>query len=99
MKNLTELSLNNRPLIWYFIIVTFIGGVFSYFNLGRMEDPKFVVREMIVAAYWSGATADEMQEQVTDKIEKKLQDIPHLDNLRSETRPGETVIYVELNEN
>ena len=99
MKNLTELSLNNRALVWYFIVVAFVGGIFSYFNLGRMEDPKFVVRQMIVAAYWPGATADEMQEQVTDKLEKKLQDIPNLDNLRSETRPGETVIYVELNEN
>lgn len=99
MRNLTELSLNNRALVWYFIIVAFIGGVFSYFKLGRMEDPKFVVRQMIVAAYWPGATAYEMQEQVTDKLEKKLQDIPGLDNLKSETRPGSTVIYVELNDN
>lgn len=98
MRNLTELSLNHRPLVWYFIVVAFIGGVFSYFALGRMEDPKFVIRQMIVAAYWPGATAYEMQEQVTDKLEKKLQDIPHLDNLRSETRPGETVIYVELDD-
>ncbi len=99
MRNLTELSLNNRPLVWYFIIVAFIGGIFSYFQLGRMEDPKFVVREMIIAAHWPGATADEMQEQVTDKLEKKLQDIPNLDSLTSETRPGETTIYIELDEN
>ena len=98
MRNLTEVSLNNRSLVWYFIIVAFVGGIFSYFNLGRMEDPKFVIREMIVAAYWPGATAHEMQEQVTDKLEKKLQDIPNLDNLRSETRPGKTIIYIELNE-
>ena len=98
MRNLTEVSLNNRPLVWYFIIVAFIGGIFSYFQLGRMEDPKFVVREMIVAAYWPGATADEMQQQVTDKLEKKLQDIPHLDYLESETRAGSTVIYVRLND-
>lgn len=99
MRNLTELSLNNRPLVWYFIIIAFIGGIFSYFELGRMEDPKFVVRQMIVAAYWPGATADEMQEQVTDKIEKKLQDIPGLDNLRSKTYPNSTVIYIELGDN
>ena len=99
MRNLTEVSLNNRPLVWYFIIVAFVGGIFSYFQLGRMEDPKFVIREMIIAAYWPGATAYEMQEQVTDKLEKKLQDIPNLDNLRSETRPGKTIIYIELNEN
>ncbi len=98
MRNLTELSLNHRALVWYFIVVAFLGGIFSYFALGRMEDPKFVIRDMIVAAYWPGATAYEMQEQVTDKLEKKLQDIPWLDNLQSETRPGSTIIYVELNE-
>ena len=98
MRNLTELSLKNKNIVWYFIVAAFIGGIFSYFQLGRMEDPKFVIREMIVAAYWPGATADEMQEQVTDKLEKKLQDIPNLDSLTSETRPGETIIYVELDE-
>ena len=98
MRNLTELSLNHRPLVWYFIVVAVIGGICSYVALGRMEDPKFVVREMIVAAYWPGATADEMQQQVTDKLEKKLQDIPNLNNLRSETRPGAVVIYVELDD-
>ena len=98
MRNLTELSLNNRPLVWYFIIVAFVGGIISYFSLGRMEDPKFVIREMVVEAYWPGATAYEMQEQVTDKLEEKLQDIPGLDNLSSETRPGSTTIYIELKE-
>ena len=99
MKNLTEVSLNHKSLVWYFIVVIFIGGIFSYLQLGRMEDPKFTIRQMIVAAYWAGATADEMQEQVTDKLEKKLQDIPNLKNLRSETRAGRTQIYVELNDN
>ena len=98
MRNLTEVSLNHRQLVWYFVVVAFFGGMFAYFMLGRMEDPKFVVREMIVAAYWPGATAYEMQEQVTDKLEKKLQDIPNLDNLRSETRPGSTVIYIKLDD-
>ena len=98
MRNLTELSLKNRNLVWYFIVVAFIGGIFSYFSLGRMEDPKFVIREMIIAAYWSGATAAEMQEQIADKFERKLQDLPNLESLTSENRPNETVIYVELNE-
>ena len=92
MRNLTELSLRNKSLVWYFIAVAVVGGIFSYFSLGRMEDPKFVIREMSIAAYWPGATAYEMQEQVTDKLEKKLQDIP------SETRPGETIIYIELDD-
>ena len=98
MRNLTELSLNHKNLVWYFIIVAFIGGAMLFFKLGRMEDPKFVIREMIVIAYWPGSTADEMQEQVTDKLEKKLQDIPNLDHLRSKTRAGQTVIYVTLDD-
>ena len=98
MKNLTEVSLNNRVLVWYFVIVTFIGGIFSYIKLGRMEDPTFTIRQMIVSAVWSGASAEEMQNQVTDKLEKKLQDVPNLKKLRSETRAGQTIIYVELDD-
>ena len=74
MRNLTEVSLKNKVLVWYFILVTAIGGIFCYNKLGRMEDPQFTIREMVVSAAWPGATAEEMQEQVTDKLEKKLQD-------------------------
>ena len=96
MKNLTEIALKNKSIVWYFIAVAAIGGILSYFTLGRMEDPKFTIREMIISAYWPGATAEEMSEQVTDKIEKKLQDIPGRDFILSETRPGETIIYLDL---
>ena len=98
MRNLTEVSLNNRVLVWYFIVVTAIGGVFAYFKLGRMEDPTFTIRQMIVSAVWYGASAEEMQAQVTDKLEKRLQDVPNLKKVRSETRAGQTIIYVELND-
>lgn len=98
MRNLTELALKNRVLVWYFIAVTVIGGIFSYFQLGRMEDPQFTIRSMIVTAAWPGATAQEMQDQVTDKLEKKFQDVPGLDYIDSETRAGQTVIYVNLRE-
>ena len=83
-------------LVWYFILVTAIGGIFCYNKLGRMEDPQFTIREMVVSAAWPGATAEEMQEQVTDKLEKKLQDTRGLDHIKSETRAGQTVIYVDL---
>ena len=98
MRNLTEISLKNRVLVWYFIIVTAIGGIFAYNKLGRMEDPQFTIRQMVISAAWPGATAQEMQEQVTDKLEKKLQDTRGLDNIQSETRDGQTVIYVELSD-
>ena len=98
MKNLTEVSLKNKILVWYFIIVTFIGGVFAYTQLGRMEDPAFTIRQMVVSAAWPGASAEEMQNQVTDKLEKKIQDIPNLKEIKSETRAGQVVIYVILDD-
>ncbi len=98
MRNLTEVSLKNKDLVWYFIIVFFIAGIFSYNQLGRMEDPQFTVRTMVVSAAWPGATAEQMQEQVTDKLERKIQDIPNLKNLRSTTYAGKTAIYVDLND-
>ena len=96
MRNLTEVSLRNKVLVWYFIIVTAIGGIFCYNQLGRMEDPQFTIRQMVISAAWPGASADDMQNQVTDKLEKKLQDTPGLDHINSETRAGQTVIYVTL---
>ena len=96
MRNLTELSLRHRALIWYFIIVFTIGGIVSYNALGRMEDPAFTIRQMVVTAAWPGATAEEMQEQVTDKLERRFQDTPGLKNIDSETRPGQTIIYIQL---
>ncbi|WP_301859138.1 efflux RND transporter permease subunit [uncultured Megasphaera sp.] len=98
MRNLSELSLKNRVLVWYFIILIAVAGIFSYIKLGRMEDPAYTVRQMVVTAAWPGATAEQMQEQVTDKIEKKLQDTPNLDYLKSYSRPGQTVIYVTLSD-
>ena len=96
--NLTEWALNHKQFIYYFIILTFIGGAFSYQNLGRMEDPDFTIRQMIVSVVWPGASAREVEEQVTDKIEKKLQETPGLDYLKSYSTPGQSIIYVSLKE-
>ena len=96
MRNLTEVSLKNKNLVWYFIVVIFFAGIFSYTKLGRMEDPSFTIRQMVVSVAWPGATASQMEEQVTDKIEKKLQDTPGLDYVKSFSRSGEAVIYVNL---
>ena len=96
MRNLTELSLRHRTLVWYFIIVFAIGGIFAYESLGRMEDPAFTIRQMVISAAWPGATAEEMQEQVTDKLERRFQDTPGLKKIMSETRAGQTIIYFQL---
>ncbi|MBQ4152045.1 MAG: efflux RND transporter permease subunit, partial [Schwartzia sp.] len=98
MRNLTEVSLKNKDLVWYFIVVAFLAGIFSFSKLGRMEDPDFTIRTMVVTAAWPGASADMMEEQVTDKLERKFQDLPGIDNIESFTRAGETCIYVSLRE-
>lgn len=94
--NLTEWALNHKQLVYFFVILTFIAGIYSYRQLGRMEDPDFVIRQMIVSVAWPGASARQVEEQVTDKIEKKLQDTPGIDYLKSYSQPGKAVIYVTL---
>ena len=96
MRNLTELSLRHRSVVWYFIIVFAVGGILAYESLGRMEDPSFIIRQMVITAAWPGATAEDMQEQVTDKLERRFQDTPGLKEITSETRAGQTIIYVDL---
>ena len=96
--NLTEWALNHRQLVYYFIVLTFILGIYSYVHLGRTEDPEIAIRTMVVAVNWPGASARQLEEQVTDKIEKKLQDTPGLDFLKSYSCPSQSVIYVNLKE-
>ncbi len=96
--NLTEWSLNNRQLIWFFIFLSALAGVYAYQGMGRMEDPNFTIRQMIVGVGWPGASARDMELQVTDKIEKKLQDLPGLDFLKSYSRAQQAVIFINLKE-
>ena len=94
--NLTDWALNHKQFIYFFVALVFIAGTFSYKNLGRMEDPDFTIKQMVVAIPWPGATARQMEEQVTDKVEKKLQDLPGLDYLKSYSMSGLSVTYVNL---
>ena len=94
--NLSRWALEHRALTVFFMVALSVAGVLSYFNLGRAEDPPFTIKQMIVSAQWPGATALEMQLQVTDKLETKLQELPYFDNVTSYTKPGETVIFVQV---
>lgn len=94
--NLSDWALEHRSLVWYFMIVFIVAGTFSYINLGREEDPNFTIKTMIINAQWPGASAEDVTRQVTDRIEKKLEELDALDFTRSETKAGETTIYVEL---
>ncbi len=94
--NLSEWAITHRALVLFMIIVLGGAGAYSYLNLGRAEDPSFTIKTMIVAAAWPGATASEMQTQVTDRIEKKLQELPYLDRVESYSQPGMSFIQVFL---
>ncbi|MGZ5079567.1 MAG: efflux RND transporter permease subunit [Usitatibacter sp.] len=92
--NLSEWALAHRTLVLYFMIVLAAVGVGSYLRLGQAEDPEFTFKLMVVRTLWPGASAEEVERQLTDKIEKKLQEAPRLDYLRSYSKPGESVVYV-----
>lgn len=94
--NLSDWALSHRSLVWYFMLVFVVAGIFSYLNLGREEDPNFTIKTMIVQANWPGASVNETVRQVTDRIEKKLQELDSLDFTRSVTTAGKTVIFVNL---
>jgi multidrug efflux pump len=96
--NLSRWALEHIPLTRYLIVVLLLGGILGYASLGQDEDPPFTFRAMVVRAHWPGATALQMAEQVTDKLEKKLQETPYIDKIRSYSKPGETVIILELRE-
>lgn len=96
--NLSSWAIEHQPLVRYLMVVLLLGGLFAFDRLGQDEDPPFTFRTMVVRAYWPGATATQMAEQVTDKLEKKLQEAPGLDKLRSYSKPGETLIFVQLSE-
>ena len=97
--NLSAWAIRHRVLTLFAILMLAVAGTYSYFNLGRAEDPSFTIKVMVVSAIWPGATADEMQQQVADPIEKKLQSLAHLDKLESYSRPGVSIIQVVLRDN
>ena len=96
--NLSKWALEHIPLTRYLMVALLFGGIFSYGHLGQDEDPPFTFRAMVVQAIWPGATALQMADQVTDKLEKKLQETPYIDKIRSYSKPGETLITLELRE-
>jgi multidrug efflux pump len=96
--NLSEWSLKNQPLILYLIIVIGIAGFFSYGKLGQSEDPPFTFKAMTIRTIWPGASVAEIDQQVTERIEKKLQEVPNLYFIRSYSRPGESTILFFVND-
>jgi multidrug efflux pump len=94
--NLSQWALDHPAFTRYLMIVLMVLGVASYFQLGQDEDPPFTFRAMVVRAYWPGATAQQMAEQVANRIEKTLQEVPYSDKIRSYSKPGESLIIFQL---
>ncbi|MDQ0509173.1 efflux RND transporter permease subunit [Ancylobacter amanitiformis] len=94
--NLSDWALRHRSLVWYFMLVFSLAGLFSFFNLGRAEDPDFTIKTMIIQASWPGASVEDTVSQITNRIEKKLEELPSFDYARSLNTPGATTIFVNL---
>jgi multidrug efflux pump subunit AcrB len=94
--NISRWALEHPALTRYLMVVLMLLGFAAYFQLGQDEDPPFTFRAMVVQAFWPGASALQMAEQVTDKIEKTLQEVPHADKIRSYTKPGESLTIFQL---
>ncbi|OLU20883.1 MULTISPECIES: efflux RND transporter permease subunit [unclassified Pseudomonas] len=94
--NLSDWALRHQSFVWYLMFVSLLMGVISYMNLGREEDPAFTIKTMVIQTRWPGATVDETLNQVTDRIEKKLEELDSLDYVKSYTRPGESTVMVFL---
>ena len=94
--NVSRWALEHPALTRYLMVVLMLMGFAAYFQLGQDEDPPFTFRLMVVQAFWPGATAQQMADQVTDKIEKTLQEVPYADKIRSYTKPGESLTMFEV---
>ncbi len=94
--NLSDWAIRHRALVTYFMLLIVVAGIWSYLRLGQSEDPDFTVKTMVVQAAWPGATVGDTLEQITDRIESKLQETPRLDYLKSYTTPGQATVFVYL---
>ena len=94
--NLSRWALDHKSFVVYLMLVVAIAGLLQYGKLGREEDPPFTIKTMVVKTLWPGATTLETVQQITDRIEKKLEELPNLDYLKSYSKPGESVVFVTL---
>jgi len=94
--NIAGYALKNKQVIYFFLIITFIGGIFAFEHLGKREDSPFVIKQIIFMTYYPGATADQVAEQVTEVIEREIQTHPLVDFIKSESRPGFSYIKVDM---
>lgn len=98
MFNLADFVIRQRTFVLFFTVLSVIAGIYSYFDLGKLEDPTFTVKTAVVVTLYPGASAQEVEQQITDKVETKLQEMASLNRLRSLSRPGVSMVFVDLKE-
>ncbi|TVP60787.1 MAG: efflux RND transporter permease subunit [Halomonadaceae bacterium] len=96
--NLSALAVRERSVTLFFLILCMIGGLYAFISMGRAEDPAFTVRVMVVSVQWPGATPTELQDQVVDRLEKQIQQVPNLDNIDTTIRPGQANMVVQFHD-
>ncbi|NVD38254.1 efflux RND transporter permease subunit [Ensifer sp. HO-A22] len=96
--NLSGWAIQRQSLVIFLVLLSALAGILAYVNLGRDEDPEFTFKTMIVSAAWPGGTIEQTIDQITDRLERTLEEVPNLDNLRSMTAAGQSVIYVTLDD-
>ncbi len=96
LPNLSEWALKHQQMVVYLMVVLSVTGAFAFKNLGRAEDPDFTLKIMVVRTLWPGASAQEVERELTERIEKKLQETPWVDVLKSTSKPGESMVFVNL---
>ena len=94
--NLSDWALRHKSFVWFLMIMSLVAGLVSYNSMGREEDPSFTIRTMVITGVMPGATAEETLTQVTDRIERKLEELDSLDSTRSITYAGRAIVYVDL---
>jgi multidrug efflux pump subunit AcrB len=98
IPNLSRIAVEQRSLTLFFLLLSIVGGVYAFLALGRAEDPAFTVRVMVVSAEWPGATVKELEEQVVDRLEKRIQEVENLYRIETSIRPGRADLQVEFHD-
>ncbi len=94
--NITKYSIDNPIVTYTLTLFAVIGGIFSYLHLGKLEDPEYTIKEAVIITQYPGATSQEVEEEVTDKLETAIQQMKQLDKIWSESRPGLSIIHAEM---
>ncbi|MGC3962344.1 MAG: efflux RND transporter permease subunit [Rhodocyclaceae bacterium] len=94
--NLSEWALGHKQMVAFLMVALTVAGIWSFMSLGQNEDPSFTFKVAVVRTAWPGATATQVEQEVTERVEKKLQEVPYVDTLRSYSKPGESLVFVLL---